>query len=141
MNEALVVQRIRKQVLKANPRAVVLKHRDETTAGVPDLSITAAGKTSWLEVKYLRPGETPSQVRKHFPRRQLQACLRLGQAGECHYLVAYGRAGELRAAVLDVEEAEALALRQDWRGLDHGGEFNEVVRRYVHHFHHDPAKA
>lgn len=37
------------------PGAVVYKHADQFTAGIPDLSVTANGKTAWIEVKYDRP--------------------------------------------------------------------------------------
>jgi hypothetical protein len=34
---------------------IVFKHHDQFTHGVPDLSVTGVGRTSWLECKYANP--------------------------------------------------------------------------------------
>jgi len=43
------------------PGAVVFRHEDHFTAGVPDISITNAGHTTWIEVKIARNGKIRSK--------------------------------------------------------------------------------
>lgn len=40
--------------------AVVIRHSDTFVAGIPDMSVTWAGQTYWLEVKVRRPGRSIS---------------------------------------------------------------------------------
>lgn len=64
--------------------ADVIKHRDEATAGVPDVSITTATMTLWLELKLERPGKSFKSL---FKPRQLLRCRRLGVGGRCWFVV------------------------------------------------------
>lgn len=48
--KAKLVRKIRQQLRGA----VVFRHEDLWTAGIPDISITWRGKTIWLEVKVVR---------------------------------------------------------------------------------------
>lgn len=41
--------------LRAIPGAVVFKHNDATTAGIPDITFSLAGYTTWIEVKRGHP--------------------------------------------------------------------------------------
>ena len=61
------------------PRLEVLRHRD-ITAGIPDLSITGYGKTTWWEIKHSRPS---------FKSRGIQrlTCRRLAAGGACLYVL------------------------------------------------------
>ena len=60
--------------------AVILKHADWVTAGIPDFSVTGYGLTSWWEMKYADPEFESSGV-------QELTCLRLGAAGLCRYII------------------------------------------------------
>ena len=80
MTESTLTQQLIKRVKMDLHGAVVLKHADRFTSGVPDLSITWHGKTSWWEVKYANP-------RFESPSIQHLTCLRLAIAGTCHYLI------------------------------------------------------
>lgn len=62
------------------PGYVLLRHEDVRTGGIPDLSVTGVGRTSWWEFKH----GTPS-----FETNGLQevTCLRLAAAGICFYII------------------------------------------------------
>lgn len=53
----------------AAPGFLVFKHHDESTAGVPDISVNGAARTVWVEVKYVRPD---SSVEREVTKRQVQ---------------------------------------------------------------------
>lgn len=51
--------------------AVVFKHADRSTTGIPDWSLSAYGSTFWVEDKYLRRGERLIDI---VPSQQLITC-------------------------------------------------------------------
>lgn len=51
MNESQLKAKMRTYLNKTYPAAVVYRHEDKFTAGIPDLSITQNGQTIWIEVK------------------------------------------------------------------------------------------
>lgn len=56
LTERSFVEKIQ-TAIKADPAlrgAVVFKHAETLTSGIPDMSISILGGTSWVEVKYLR---------------------------------------------------------------------------------------
>ena len=89
MKESDVVARIHEEVKKQLPRCVYLKLNDMSTTGIPDLALTYVGTTIFVEVKFLRQGETPAQFKKHFSGLQLATCRLLQQQGHCIYFIAY----------------------------------------------------
>ena len=58
------------------PGAVIIKHADPMTSGVPDVSITWLGKTSWWEFK------AGAKIKWANELQQL-TCRRLAAAGSC----------------------------------------------------------
>ena len=63
------------------PDALPLRHEDKFTAGVPDLSISYAGCTSWWELKYADP-----YIQS--PKLQRYMCQQLDRRGFlCRYLI------------------------------------------------------
>ena len=54
------------KALRKIPGAVVYRHEDQFTAGMPDISITKRGRVVWIEVKFDRDGRraklTPAQA-------------------------------------------------------------------------------
>jgi hypothetical protein len=52
MNERTLVTQLKRALCAGLPGAVVFKHHDTITAGIPDLSVTWRGTTTWIEVKY-----------------------------------------------------------------------------------------
>lgn len=59
---------------------VVIKHADMMTVGVPDTSVTWAGRTTWLEVKWLNPRLIDRGA-------QRLAIRQLAHAGACWYVL------------------------------------------------------
>ena len=84
MNEAYLKKRLKEALKKALPGCVVVRHEDKFSAGVPDMSVTWAGVTSWVEVKYQRTG-------RKVPPTALQELTLVGLAatGAPAYLVTY----------------------------------------------------
>lgn len=59
---------------------VCLRHEDSFTSGIPDISVTAFGRTSWWEAKHANPD---------FDSRGIQelTMLRLAKAGYARYII------------------------------------------------------
>ena len=63
------------------PDALPLRHEDKFTKGVPDLSISYGGHTSWWEIKYADPYIQSSKLQRYM-------CEQLDQRGFlCRYLI------------------------------------------------------
>lgn len=60
MNEAYLKKRLKESLRVVMPGCVVYRHEDKFSGGVPDLSVTWGGVTSWIEVKYEKNGLTLS---------------------------------------------------------------------------------
>lgn len=76
---------VRRDLMKAFrqhlPEALTLRHEDLYTAGIPDLSVSHAGKTSWWEIKYADPYCKTTRIQQH-------TCTQLDTQGFCcRYLV------------------------------------------------------
>ena len=52
MNEATLKGALVKAMRTTMPGAVVFRHEDRFTGGIPDISVTWAGIATWWEVKY-----------------------------------------------------------------------------------------
>jgi len=52
VNEATLKRNLVKAIKTTMPGAVVFRHEDQFTAGIPDISVTWAGITTWWEVKH-----------------------------------------------------------------------------------------
>jgi hypothetical protein len=84
--------------LRALPGAEIIKHNDASTGGIPDISATFGGYTSWLEVKLLRNGQT---LRSELEVRQLATCRRLerGSGTRC-WIIAFRAPGRAQHTLL-----------------------------------------
>lgn len=69
------------------PGAVVFRHEDKHTAGVPDISVTWRKRTTWLEVKYINPKFIGKEV-------QLVTAMLLDREGYCYYVLYVDRVTE-----------------------------------------------
>lgn len=86
INERNITEKLMER-LRADLRgAVVIKHADSFTAGVPDVSVSIVGSTNWIEVKYLRAGDS---LRKVIGWKQLIFCHELSTTtnGRCWVVV------------------------------------------------------
>lgn len=59
---------------------VILRHEDRFTGGIPDMSVSGMGRTSWYEVKFANPT---------FERKGVQdlTLQRMAKAGLAHYII------------------------------------------------------
>lgn len=82
MKESVYSNGLVKMLRSRLPGSVVFKHADALTAGIPDISVTWNGRTTWLEVKVGR-----------IVGRGVQALTiqRLALAGRCWYVVYSGK--------------------------------------------------
>ena len=68
MNESQFKAAVCKSIRKQLPGAVVFRHEDRLTAGIPDISVTWHGRTVWLEAKILDLDIFPVEhLAKKFP--------------------------------------------------------------------------
>lgn len=83
--ESRYTQEFRKEVEKELPYAVVIKLADNYTIGVPDMTITFDGHTSWWELKVARKDSaTLKGLGKGIQNMMAQ---RLALEGICYYIV------------------------------------------------------
>jgi len=95
VNEAYLKRALKDALRVALPGCVVVRHEDKFTAGVPDLSVTWAGVTSWIEVKYERKGRLAKLT-----ALQEKALQDLAMAGAPAYALTYAERGKDRVAHL-----------------------------------------
>lgn len=99
MKEVDLVRNLIDTLRKELAGAVVFKHADTMTAGIPDISVTWGGMTTWLEVKY-QTGEAIG-----FRAAQDQMMIRLRLIGSAYYVLYEDRRGTARATkILDPGE-------------------------------------
>jgi len=55
MSERTVCNGLVRSLRRELPGCVVLRHTDGLLAGIPDISVTWNGHTTWIEVKFLNP--------------------------------------------------------------------------------------
>ena len=81
VNEASVRRDLMQMIRRVlSPAAVALRHEDLYTRGIPDLSITVNGKTSWWEIKYADPSYRKDAVQQHI-------CQKLEEQGYWRYVI------------------------------------------------------
>lgn len=88
MNERYFVEKIQ-AAIKASPAlrgAVIFKHAETLTSGIPDLSVSIRG-TSWIEVKYLRRGKRLKDIVKSPLQVITAGKLAFACYGKCWFVV------------------------------------------------------
>jgi len=80
MTEATLKAGLVKALRQEMPWWVVIRHEDRFRSGVPDLSLTGNGRTSWWEVKFANP---------YFESKGIQhlTLLQLAKEGVARYLI------------------------------------------------------
>jgi hypothetical protein len=68
------------EIKKGLPTSVALRHEDRFTSGIPDISVSLNGKTSWWEVKVADPSCRSKEIQKHL-------CRRLNAESFCRYVI------------------------------------------------------
>lgn len=82
VNEASLKGDLVRELRASLPGAVVLRHEDKITSGIPDISVTLGRVTTWLEVKLAAPSFSSKGI-------QALTCRRLARQGSCLYVI-YG---------------------------------------------------
>jgi hypothetical protein len=81
VTEATVRRALLRQLQTDLPDALPLRHEDQFTKGIPDLSISYAGHTSWWECKYADPYCKTTKVQQYL-------CEQLNTRGfHCAFLI------------------------------------------------------
>lgn len=131
MREVDIVKKLRE---KLPPQAVVIKHADQSTHGIPDLAVTYGGRTTYIEVKLLETHETISGFRKKIDPLQLAFCHRLQHQGRCVYFIA---TKAKRAAIISPDSVANIRNNSKFFWRDVGlasreeGELTHMVGRLV----------
>ncbi len=129
MTEADLKRRLVRALKSTMPGAVVFRHEDQFTAGIPDISVTWAGITTWWEVKYSPIGRSskPTQLQGY----TLDQLSRQSTAG----LITYAETKRCGKYVLIhdyADDAMAATNLTDWS--------HEAVASLIHGFHVLPPK-
>lgn len=78
--ESFLKTALMRELRSTLPDCVALRHEDRFTNGIPDISITMHGKTSWWECKHGTP-------RFDSLGNQELLCQRLAVQGYCRYII------------------------------------------------------
>jgi hypothetical protein len=116
LKEALVKK------LREVPSFVILRHEDSSTSGIPDISVTGRGATSWWEVKYGRPEFTSKGI-------QELTMLRLSRAGIANYII-YRETADGKTKQVSIARPANLHTKESWDtvlGFDHDWVVNEIL--------------
>jgi len=104
--------------LKRIPYLVVLRHEDEFTAGIPDISISLGDRTLWLEIK-----RVPYKLRE-LQHYTLQRLARSSSDGKpAGYYVIYDKTGT-KASIVPPDED--MIHKRSWNDRGH-----DVVIEFV----------
>jgi hypothetical protein len=68
------------EIKRILPTSLPLRHEDRYTHGIPDLSLSFRGKTSWWEIKVADPDCESKEIQRHL-------CRRLNAASYCRYVI------------------------------------------------------
>lgn len=120
MTESQLTGKLIKFVRVKRPDAVVFKHSDRTTVGVPDMSITCCGLTRWYEVK-VEPNWPPTKIQV-----ATMAKIQRASGGDGHYLRFFKHNGRWRMAVIDVP-----TLDKFYRGTGDHQTLNDDFANFV----------
>ena len=125
VNEAGVTRKLVTALIQHMPHALVLRHVVRFSAGIPDLSVSGGGRTTWWEVKLANPGCTSKEIQQYI-------CARLDSANFCRYLIY-----ELRTKNIWVVKPDHFTTwRQDGKAfptMDAALEFMKEVHDAGHH--------
>ena len=80
MTETQLKSKLTQTLRKSLNNAVIFRHEDQFTSGIPDISVTWEGYTTWLEVKLAKPTIRSKGIQKHTMQM-------LSENGRCRYVV------------------------------------------------------
>lgn len=112
-----------KQMKILLPGFVVLAHSERVRSGVPDWSVTGAGRTTWWEFKHSAPDFMSHGI-------QELTCLRLAAAGYCRYVVWEERNGIKRTLIVHPKHLKDLTSETWCVMFDHRWLVNEIRKAH-----------
>ena len=80
MDEQTLKRGLMAEIKRVFPASVPLRHEDRFTSGIPDISLSLGGKTSWWEVKLADPQCKSKGIQQYL-------CQRLNAASFCRYVI------------------------------------------------------
>lgn len=127
VNESLI-KVLRQELLGC----VIIKHADRFTAGVPDMSVSWGGATTWLELKLLRTGTVLGQL----PQAQLVMCAKLEMATNRCWIVVY----DMKQKLTLIYRPTTLINRRTIPIVENYGVWRNGVIKFDQFDHHEVAE-
>jgi hypothetical protein len=127
VNEATVRANLTRQLRFELRGAVVFRHEDFRSGGIPDTSVTWKGLTIWLEIKYANP-------RIISRGNQKETAKRLAKTSHCWFVVYEEIKGERRTVIVHPDEIGDLSKVPDER-VKPGSFDHEFVVNFVRKIH------
>lgn len=124
MTEAFLLSNLLNKLRATLPRAVVIKHCDRMTSGVPDFSVTMNGRTSWWETKYACPSFKSQGI-------QELTLLRLATAGYARYIVWEEKKGIRQTLIVHPRNIQELKLEARCEGFNYMWVVEQIVKAHV----------
>lgn len=122
---------LKAKLIKALPSDyLAIAHSDLWKSGIPDLSISGHGRTSWWELKHATP---------NFATKEIQeiTCLRLAKLSFCRYIIYYEHDGSKETLIVHPNNVRGrrgvmrdIAYEVWIKGFDHAS-----VVRYIQAVH------
>lgn len=103
MNEGTLKNQLVKRLEDDMPGAVVLRHEELFRSGIPDMSVTWNGKTTWWEAKLADPNPRGKGIQK-------LTASRLAEQGRCYYIIWVASPGPKRTLIVEPKHV----LIGDW---------------------------
>lgn len=126
MTEADLKRHLVKTIVSTLPNAVVLNHTGAMHAGIPDLSVTWNGHTTWWEVKHAHPTIASRGV-------QDLMMTRLSKTGTAFYVIYQSVRRVRRTGIVHPQNYKAVGTDIDGTWVDG---FNHVfVAEFIREFH------
>lgn len=105
------------------PGFVILRHEDKIASGIPDMSVTGNGRTTWIETKFARPRLTSTGI-------QELMLTRLAAAGSAYYLI-WEEKDLRRTLIVRPKHLQALTPEEEFFGFDHDSVIDWLRRLHV----------
>lgn len=127
MNEATLKAALVKEAREALRGWVIIRHEDHFTHGIPDISFTGLGQTTWIEAKYANPKIKMKGIQELTMKR-------LAAAGRAKFLIYWEKGSEKRTYLVD--PADIGNPMESWTKFTDG--FNHIwVVEYIKGDHGD----
>ncbi|MCG3774243.1 MAG: hypothetical protein JW395_1061 [Nitrospira sp.] len=97
----------------------IIRHEDLFTHGIPDMTFTGAGKTTWIEAKHATPGFKVKGIQKHRMKR-------LALAGNAFFLVYWEKGTVKRTYIVAPKDIDLGPV--EWTTFTEGFDHTWVLR-------------